>query len=62
MKTVVINICELSHSNTKLTFRMSCVNINSKVINMTVIERYKTILRNPKNITNLVYRLPVNFV
>ena len=23
MKTVVINICELSHSNTKLTFRMS---------------------------------------
>lgn len=62
MKTVVINICELSHSNIKLAFRMSCVNINSKVINMTVIERYKTILRNPKNITNLVYRLPVNFV
>ena len=62
MKTVVINICKLSHSNIKLAFRMSCVNINSKVINMTVIERYKTILRNPKNITNLVYRLPVNFV
>lgn len=62
MKTVVINICELSHSNIKLAFRMSCVNVNSKVINMTVIERYKTILRNPKNITNLVYRLPVNFV
>ena len=62
MKTVVINICELSHSNIKLAFRMSCVNINSKVINMTVIERYKTILRNPKNITNLVHRLPVNFV
>ena len=38
MKTVVINICELSYSNTKLTFRMSCVNINSKVINVTVIE------------------------
>ena len=38
MKTVVINICELSHSNIKLTFRMYCVNINSKVINVTVIE------------------------
>ena len=38
MKTVVINICELSHSNIKLAFRMSCVNMNSKVINMTVIK------------------------
>ena len=38
MKTVVINICQLSHSNIKLTFRMYRVNINSKVINETVIE------------------------